>query len=70
MVRVGDLVRVKDGDGTLPTGIVTEILEPWDDPITTMPSHVLVIWNDGGPPLQEYAEDLEVISQIVLKQTN
>ena len=70
MMRVGDLVRVKPVMGvesSLPTGIVTKILEPWDDPITTKPSHVEVLWSDGGPPLQEYAEDLEVIGEVIYK---
>jgi len=56
-VKVGDLVGVKDSVGTLPIGIVVKILE-------SGPRHVAVSWNDCGPILEEYVEDLEVISEV------
>jgi len=65
-VKVGDLVRVRDSDGTLPIGIVAKILEPWDDRLPQVfPTHVGVSWMDGGPMLEEYVEDLEVISEVI-----
>ncbi len=71
-MKVGDLVRVRDTDGTgwsdtLPIGIVAKILEPWDDTKhhQVLPTHVGVLWADGGPMLEEYVEDLVVISEVI-----